>query len=330
MPPSGVAAALSLLATDRLMAHHPSGRLMAFLVYGAAVLLVMPLRDIEQREQLALFAALPYVALIAARRERRHVPIWLALSVGIGSAAGFALKHYFVGVPLLLELWLALGVRRDWRPVRSETLALVLSAIAYVVAILIITPGYFEVSVPELRLAYGATGAVDLPHLFRPAQPIWLLILAGIWLQRSTTRRPLPPLAAALLVAALGFALAWGIQHKGWPYQSIATTGMLSLAMATTFLDGEDRTAGHPRPLVIASLVAPLLLFLAPTQETPAPDSDITPAPRRFGTWRHGRDPVSRRLDGMAVHRRSWAYVLRALGIPLDTRRDGRERDRCA
>ncbi len=62
-----------------------------------------------QREQLVLIATLPYAALIAARRAGRQVAPALALVIGAAAALGFALKHYFLIVPLLLELWLVLA-----------------------------------------------------------------------------------------------------------------------------------------------------------------------------------------------------------------------------
>lgn len=273
----GMAALLSLLATDRLFERPSPDARLAVLLFGACVLLVMPLRDLGQREQLTLIAALPYVALIAARRDGREVPRWLAACVGIGAAIGFAFKHYFVGVPLLLELWLLWCLRRDWRPVRAETLVLAVGAASYVIAILLLTPDYLRISVPEMMLAYNATGGPSWRYMIRPAQPVWLLMLCGIIAQRAVAGRPLPAMATALLIAALGFFLAWAIQHKGWPYQSIPTTGVLAMAMAMTLV-----AANGPRvrisPLAVAALIVPILLFAMPTQWAQTPDTDIAPA----------------------------------------------------
>ena len=274
----GCAALLCLLAFNRLLGDYPTVTRTALLLYAACILLVMPLRDLGQREQLALIGAVPYVALIAARRDGRRVPLWLALTIAAGAATGFALKHYFIGVPLLLELWLALCLRRKWRPIRPEPLVLLAGALAYGTAILIITPGYLQVSVPELALAYRATGAPSLRYIVRPAQPIWVLILCGLVAQRSVARRPASPLTTALLIAAGGFFFAWLIQHKGWPYQSIATTGMLALAMATSAAESMFQATARPRITVVAALVLPILLFVVPTQWVPTQETDIARA----------------------------------------------------
>lgn len=274
----GLLALASLLATDLLIDRHSPAMRLAILLFGACVLLVMPLRDLGQREQLTLIAALPYVALIAARRTGRTMPLWLVLLVAGGAAIGFAFKHYFVGVPLLLELWLLWCLRRDWRPVRPETLVLALGAAGYIAAILVLTPEYLRISVPEMMLAYDATGGPSWRYMIRPAQPVWLLILCGIIAQRAVTGRPLSATATALLVAALGFFIAWAIQHKGWPYQSIATTGILAMAMATILASPIGRARVRTSPLAVAALIVPILLFVLPTQWAQTPDTDIAPA----------------------------------------------------
>lgn len=275
---AGCTALLSLLASDRLLDPYPPRTRAAFLVYGACILLIMPLRDLGQREQIALLGALPYALLIAARRQGRPVPIPLAWMVAIGAATGFALKHYFIGVPLLLEIWLFVSLRRDWRAFRPEWVVLVTGALSYGAAILIVTPGYLHVSVPELALAYGASGAPSLRYMIRPAQPIWVVMLWGLLAQRAVAGRRLSPISTAFLIAAGGFFLAWLIQHKGWPYQSIATTGTLGFAMAATFAERAPGGPRRPRAIVLAALVLPVLLAIVPTQWVPAPDTDIGPA----------------------------------------------------
>src|SRR4051794_14615740 len=112
----GALVALSLAATHRLMGHIDPKRCALLLSYGALALMAMPWAHVGQREQIALIATVPYAALIAARRDERPVPLALAISIGIGAALGFALKQYFLLVPIALELWLLAGLRRAWRP----------------------------------------------------------------------------------------------------------------------------------------------------------------------------------------------------------------------
>ena len=266
----GVLVAVSLAATDRLIRDFEPARRMVLLAFAAVTLAAMPWMHTGQREQIVLIGTLPYAALIAARSDGKKVPTLLALFVGIGAALGFALKHYFLMVPLLLELWL-LGARgRSYRPVRPETIAIAAVGAAYAVAIVIFAPEWLTRVVPLIRLAYGATGAPRFIDLFGPFTVLGLLILTAAASQYK--RLPDAPLAATLLLAAAGFTAAYFIQAKGWPYHAIPIIGCASLALVVML--GEQRA---PRLL---GLVAPALLamplFLAADDEKhpalPSPD----------------------------------------------------------
>jgi hypothetical protein len=197
--------------------------------------------------------------------------------VGAGSALGFALKHYFLGVPVLLEFWLVASMRREWRPFRAETVALAGVGLAYGAAILIVTPGYLTTMVPQLRLAYGAI-APSLLQMILPAQLIWLFTLRGILPQYRVLRTNAAPLTIALCLAALGFCAAWMIQHKGWPYQSIPTTGLLALSFAAMLIEIWDKVGLTVRKLAPGILLLPVVLAFIPTHVPITPDADIAPA----------------------------------------------------
>lgn len=240
----------------------PSSRFV-LLVAAALLMTLMPLSDFGQREHLALIAAAPYVALAARRFEGASVAPALAIAVGIFAAAAFALKHYFLAIPVLLELWLLVGRRGGWRPLRPETGALALCAFVYGAVVLFLTPAFLTEMVPLVDAAYFGYENPLARQLDEPAQAIWVLLLAvlyGCW--RSPSCR-LPPLATAFLIAAGGFAFAYFAQQKGWQYHAIPVTGCLGLAVAAV-------AACHPswmrrplgQPLIAAGLVMPLLIGL--------------------------------------------------------------------
>src|SRR5215204_1405356 len=151
----GAFAGLALAATDQLLRHVAPPRRTLLLGYAALCLLAMPWVHLGQREQLALIGTLPYAALIAARRDRRDVPPVLAFLIGAVAAVVFALKHYFLMVPLLLELWLLVELRRQWRWRRPETVAMISVGAAYAAAIAIWASDYLTRIVPLVRLSYG-------------------------------------------------------------------------------------------------------------------------------------------------------------------------------
>src|SRR5207253_11041733 len=129
----------------------------------------------------------------------------LAAAVGTSAAFGFALKHYFLIVPGLLELWLLAGGPRRWRPFRAETIAIAAMGIAYLAAIVLFERDFVTRIVPLLQLAYGAFGAPSIRFLFGPFAIMGLLILAVVATQARLLAGGKAPLAAALTVAAIGF-----------------------------------------------------------------------------------------------------------------------------
>jgi hypothetical protein len=226
----GLASALSVVATGRLLGGIPAPVRAALLVYAALALMLMPLADMGQREHVLLVATLPYFPLAAARFEGRGVSPGLAIAVGIGSAFGFALKHYFLIPPALIEVWLLVGLGRRYRPLRPETVALAIMAALYAVAVVTITPAYLHDIVPMLRQTYAATDTRDWTHMCRPTQYIWAAIAVALLMRPRILART--PLAMAFALAGLGFVGAWLIQFKGWPYHAIPATGCLMMALA--------------------------------------------------------------------------------------------------
>jgi hypothetical protein len=259
----GALAAGALLLTDRLLPPQPPVARALLLSYAAAILLFMPRFDFGQREQIALIAALPYAALIAKRSRRQPVPLFLALAVGSLAAAGFALKHYFAAVPLLLELWLACRLWRRWRPIRAETCALATLAIAYAAAILLRTPQFLTIIVPIVRLTYWGYDQPWWNVVIGTPQKIWLvLLLVTLLLCRPEAKDRHGELATAMGIGAAGFVLAFFAQHKGWQYHAIPATGLLAMTLAMA-LAGRWRGLGAvKRAIGIAAAALPILFGL--------------------------------------------------------------------
>jgi hypothetical protein len=273
----GLLVALALAATDRLTGHIPPNRRMLLLAYGAFALIAMPWAHLGQREQIVLIGTFPYAALVAARRESRSVPIALAVAVGAAAAFGFVLKQYFLVVPIALELWLATGLRRNWRPVRVETVAILSVGIAYAASLAFFETDFITRIVPLIRLAYGVFGAPSLGAMLKPFAIIGLLIFGFVIAHARHLADRKAPFAEALTVASLAFAVVYFVQFKGWPYHAIPLIGCTSLALAALLAEIETPPAllrvGGP-----ALLAFPLLLS-ADEQLNPAlPTPDLRSA----------------------------------------------------
>lgn len=270
-------AALSLAATDRLCIHIEGGRRAAFLAYAALVLVAVPWMHTGQREQIALIAAVPYVALAVARLRGAAVAPALAATLGAAAALGFGLKHYFLVVPVLLELWIIAAQRRRWRPFRPETVALTVTGTAYAAAIILFAPDYLERVVPFVRLLYGGLTAQSWSAVFGPFAVITGLLLLAAATQARLLGHAKASLAIGLLVAAVGFAAAYLIQFKGWPYHTLPALGCASLALAALLAETPNTTR-LLRLLAPPLLVLPLVLAAKEQLTKPLPTPDLESA----------------------------------------------------
>jgi hypothetical protein len=202
----------------------PAPRVRAGMYLGlllAATVVALP--DFAQREQYTLLATAPWVALIAARAEQKRVPVALAALVGIFAASGLALKIHFAIVPLALEVWLAIALRRVWIW-RLEVVVLSIGAAAYAAAVVLFAPDYLRVMVPMVLLSYGEFGTAPVFDVLLQFS-IPLSILAGVGLYTSGGIRTRQ--GGAALVASLAFLAAFIAQQKGWRYHSLPALGML-------------------------------------------------------------------------------------------------------
>jgi len=227
---------------------------------------------VGQREQIVLIATLPYVALVAARREGKPVSPLIAALMGVGAALGFALKHYFLIVPAALELWLLIGRGRRWRPLRPETAAIVSVGLAYALAIILFEPDFLTTIVPLNRLAYGDLGAPGLRYMFGPLALAGLVPLAFVLAQYRLLAKA--PFASALAVAGLAFAAVYFIQFKGWTYHAVPLLGCGSLALAALLAEIETPSAWL-RMIASSLLILPFAASVDEAVHPQFPNADV-------------------------------------------------------
>ena len=223
--------ALSALLVGRIAdIAHPMRR---FAIMGSAFwfCVPMPLFDFGQREQFAIICALPYAALIANRRKGKPIPLALALCIGLFAAYGFALKHYFLLVPIVLEAWLALSCRRGWRFLRPETITLGGLGFAYAVAVLLLAPDYLSFMVPMVKTAYHGYNVPFINQVDEAAQVIWLLAAIALVRTGGVFGKKADSLTTALTLTAFAFLIAYFAQQKGWQYHAIPVTAAILLAI---------------------------------------------------------------------------------------------------
>lgn len=230
----------------------------AMLALAAYVLVALPGYDFGQREHLTLLLVLPYLAEASWRAGGAPARRGARLAVAAWATVGIALKPHFLLVPLLVEAVVLAHGRR--RPGAGPVMMFALLA-AYGVAVLWLTPDYF----PMLRLlsrAYWQYGSDSWFDFLRVPQCQNALILVTChWALRPAPRAP----AHVLSAAALGFALAAVVQHKGWSYHwyPVLALGWLLFAQAGAVAVARRVWRGRPLAPALAGALAIALAGLA-------------------------------------------------------------------
>ncbi|MCW2363504.1 MULTISPECIES: GtrA family protein [Sphingobium] len=221
----------SALAIGALGDFGTAPRRCAVMLFCYWFMVPLPLFDFGQREQLALICALPYAALISRRQSGHEVVPCLAVAIGLAASYGFALKHYFLAIPVLLEAWLFLSLRRRWSPVRPETAVLAVMAGLYAAAVIVLAPDFLTRMVPMVRAAYHGYEVPFLLMIDEPAQIVWLIGGLAFVMNRRLAD-PDKPIDTAFALVAVGFGFAYFVQLKGWQYHALPVTGALLAAVA--------------------------------------------------------------------------------------------------
>lgn len=233
------------------------------LIFCAAVLTILPMQTFGQREHLAFIAFLPALAVLMLRAKDVPAPSWAVIAAGLGAGVTLMFKPYFIlgfGAGILAAAFYA----RSWRALFApENFIAAAMVTAYVAAISVFYPDYFTQIYPLVRDVY-------LPF----KQPLTDMIgSAGVvtWaaalIAASVTRLPRKFDAATtvLIATSTGFAAAYILQRKGWPYQSypMIALALFALAYTVTSLRRDSSTSRVARIGGFASLAAVFLLGMS-------------------------------------------------------------------
>ncbi|WP_245417614.1 hypothetical protein [Aminobacter sp. AP02] len=244
-------ATIALALLSALLAERTARERGLLLVAAFVATIIVPLPDFAQREHLALICALPYVALIARRADSLPTNWKIAAAAALIAGAGLALKHYFVLVPMVLEIWLLLKQRRNWTPLRAELIVLSSIGALYAVAVVVFAPDFLGTMVPMVNLAYAGYETTFVDQFARPYLALWALCAFALWKQRSEATS----LTVAAALAALAFSLAYFAQQKGWRYHSIPATSLALFATATLWHRLRWKSTTLPAGVAMAAAV---------------------------------------------------------------------------
>jgi hypothetical protein len=244
-----------------------------FLVAVAALMLFLPAFDFGQREHLLILLVTPWVLLRWNRLMGKPVSPGLAVVVGLMAAMGLWQKPHCLLAAAAIEaaiLWRTRSLRATLAP---ENLAAVVFSVAYVAAVLLITPQFFDrilglataAYVPFFRLGLGVVA---------PRAAILLVLAAAALAGRRFVTPDLKALHGVLLAGGSALLFAFVIQ-AGFRYQMLPAFFMLALAAViglVPFCTGEAAAVGMRERLTAvgcAAMVAALAIGASAIQLAP-------------------------------------------------------------
>ncbi|MBN9580167.1 MAG: hypothetical protein J0G37_01460 [Afipia sp.] len=254
-----------------------------------AVLAVLPTQEFGQREHIALIAGLPFFAALMLRVNGATPARWQIVAAGLGAGVMLAFKPHFIfafaGAVVVTAV-----LRRSWRIlfVPENWIAGVV-VLGYMAIVAILFPEFFTVVLPIARDVYVPVGR-SLPRMMATMGAVcWLGVMLIILLLQQARRDR----AVMVLVAgSLGFAGAFFMQHKGWPYQSypmIALAFLAAITAAASVRFGAQRLVGLS---VVSALIALFVSAMAWFTDT------FNAQPLQAAIARHGDRPALLAISG--------------------------------
>jgi hypothetical protein len=215
------------------------------------VLGMLPGDTFAQREHIALLALLPALAILAARAAGQ-TPSWpAALLAGLGAGLAIVIKPHFVLPLALAEAYVAVRGRSLWPLLGLELWVAASLAIAYGMLVILVFPAYFEL-LRALREVY-VLASQPLPGLIARTC-IWAAMIGGAaFFARHRFHEPLPMVMAA---ASAGFAAAFILQGKGFPYHGYPMVALAALVLSLAVADARFASSRHPPGLVLVAATA--------------------------------------------------------------------------
>ncbi|MEH2472848.1 hypothetical protein V1281_005963 [Nitrobacteraceae bacterium AZCC 2161] len=191
-----------------------------------AILAILPTQAFGQREHIALIALLPMLAVMAVRINRETPPLWAVVLAGIGAGVALSFKPHFA-IGLLCGAAALAIYARSWRGLFTPENVIVAAVVGlYLAGVIVFFPEFFTVIGPLVRDVYIPVGISFSALLEKPAVPLWLIAMLAAYLLKR--RSGIDATLVLLLATSSGFAVAFFLQRKGWPYHSLP---MLVLAL---------------------------------------------------------------------------------------------------
>jgi hypothetical protein len=200
----------------------------------AFALFLAPGNDFGQREHLLVAFSSPYLLLAAGRIAGRPAAAGEGFLAGALAGLGLALKPHFLLVWAAIEGYAAWRLRAR-RP-SYEALGTLITLVAYLAGVALVTPQYFRL-VELLGPAYAGFGHDPFLHVLVTAPGAALCILAGLAALALRHHSRHPALWSVLAVAMVASFIAAAAQQKGWVYHFYPARVFALTLLALAVLD---------------------------------------------------------------------------------------------
>jgi hypothetical protein len=229
-----------------------------------------------------------------------------------------AFKPYFAAAVAAGPLVAALRQRSFRVLLAPENCIAAVALLAYAVSSALLFPAYFTDVLPLVRDLYLKLHHTFIATLISAPMFIFYVALVTVWRLGRGDRR-IEANLAILVSASAGFALAYVVQRKCWPYQAYPMVALAMLAVGAALLRRPDATASPTRSGLTDCVIFGLQFLLAlicfnqvlAVRGLEAPVGKLVPHPKLLvlsGEAGFGH-PLVRMLRGTWVSRQQALWV---------------------
>lgn len=203
-------------------------------VASCVAVCLLPAGVFGQRDVVACALGLPYllhVGIQLAAGSRSST--WIGLATGLLAGVGFCLKPYLLVVPALVELYRSASWRdlRLW--LRPEVIAMSVVVVAYLGALLLVTPDYIGFALPMIKAAYWAYQGTFETVVQRYLSAVTPAVLA---IAMTLATRSVDTWHGILASGVVGASISYWIQNKGFAYHAYPIVAMSFILLSYTLV----------------------------------------------------------------------------------------------